>query len=52
MAGIHKMLVRTPNREDPDQTASLIWVCTVCLGFSDRHTSVQNVRTLPYPVFL
>ena len=22
MAGIHKMLVRTANREDPDQTAS------------------------------
>ena len=31
------MLVRITNREDPDQTASfrssLIWVCTVCLGF-------------------
>ena len=27
-AGIHKA-----NREDPDQTVSLIWVCTVCLGF-------------------
>ena len=44
MAGIHKMLVRITNMEDPDQTASsavvLIWVCTVCLG-----TSVQNFRT-------
>ena len=31
-AGIHKMLVRIANREDPDQT--LIWVCTVSLGIS------------------
>ena len=34
-AGIHKMLDRIANREDPDQTASsegsLIWVCPVCL---------------------
>ena len=30
-AGIHKMLVRKANREDPGRTArsSLIWVCTV-----------------------
>ena len=30
-AGIYKTLIRTANREDPDQTA-LIWVCAVCLG--------------------
>ena len=36
-AGIHKMLVRIANREDPDQTASrLIWVCTVCLRIPNR----------------
>ena len=36
-AGIHKMLVRIANREDPDQTALLIlfW----------QATSVQNLRT-------
>ena len=28
-AGIHKMFVRIANREDPDQTALLIRVCTV-----------------------
>ena len=32
MAGIHKMLVRIANRENPD-LSSLIWVCTVCLSF-------------------
>ena len=32
-AGIHKMLVRIANREDPDQT---IWVCTLCLGLFAR----------------
>ena len=31
-AGIHIILVRIVNREYPDQTSSLIWVCTVCLG--------------------
>ena len=31
-AGIHNA-----NREDPDQTVSLIWVCTVCLGFWPGH---------------
>ena len=45
-AGIHKILVRIANWEDPDQTASLeversslFWVCTVYVFF-DR---VQNV---------
>ena len=28
-AGNSKMLARIANREDPDQTASGIWVCTV-----------------------
>ena len=31
-AEIHKILVRTTNREDPD----LIWFCTVCLGHFGR----------------
>ena len=50
-AGIHKMLVRIANREDPDQTASselsssLIWACTVCLGLFFKATSVRNLRT-------
>ena len=30
-AGIHKMHIRIANRKDPDQTASMIWVCAVCL---------------------
>ena len=30
-AGIHKMLVKIANREDPDQTASSEAVCPVCL---------------------
>ena len=29
-AGIHKMLVRIANREDPDQTASEEAVCSIC----------------------
>ena len=29
--GIHKMLVRIANGEDPDQTASFEAVCPVCL---------------------
>ena len=37
MAGIHKMLVRIENREDPDQTASFrpFW----------QATSIPNLRT-------
>ena len=35
-AGIYKMFLRIAHREDPDQTASLIWVCTVCLGLFGR----------------
>ena len=31
-AEIHKMLFRIANKEDPDQTVSLIWVYTVRLG--------------------
>ena len=33
-AGIHKMLVRIANREDPDQTASLdaAWSGSLCLS--------------------
>ena len=42
------MLVRIANSTYPDQTAlegsSLIWVCTVCLGFWQA-TSVHNSRT-------
>ena len=33
-AGIHKMLVRIANGEDPDQTASSD--CSVCLGHFSR----------------
>ena len=39
-AGIHKMLVRTINSEEPDDTAflrsSLFWFCAVCLGLFGR----------------
>ena len=45
-AGIHKMLVRIANREDPDQTASDRSL--PCLSMA---TSVRNVKTftvLPY----
>ena len=39
-AGIHKMLVRIANREDPGSDcflrSSLIWVCAVCLDFFSR----------------
>ena len=35
-AGIHNTPVRIANREEPDQTASLNWVCTVCLDLLDR----------------
>ena len=36
-AGIGKMDVRIANRVDPDQTARLLWVCTVCLGCFGLH---------------
>ena len=32
---------RTANSVDPDQTAPLIWVCTVCPGIS-----VRKLRTI------
>ena len=39
MAGIHKMLVRIANREDPDQTVlqKQSDLCIVCLCLFDRH---------------
>ena len=49
-AGIHKMLVRIANRENPDQTASLeslIWVCTVYLGFLGRQLVFEILEHLP-----
>ena len=49
--GIHKMLVRKANREDPDQTtfedASLIWVCVVCLGLFGRQVVFKILEHLP-----
>ena len=36
-AGIHKMLVRIANREDPD----LIWVCPACLDLFDRQLVIE-----------
>ena len=41
-AGIHKMLVRTANREDPDQTAS-----SVCLGLFARQLVIKIKEHLP-----
>ena len=50
--GIHKMLVRIANREDPGQTASsnLIRVCTVCLGTFSRQLVFGIIEHLPYKV--
>ena len=48
-AGIHKMLVRIANREDPDQTASAEAVCLGlrCLRMPFRQaTDVLNFRTV------
>ena len=49
-AGIHKMLVRMANREDPDQTASseavLIRVCAVCLGICGRQLMFQILEPI------
>ena len=42
-AGIHKMLVRIANREDPDQT--LIWVWAVGIGIFSRQQVFRNFRT-------
>ena len=54
-AGIHKMLVRIANREDPDQTASEEAVCSGSALFSRpfwQATSVQNFRTFSIIRFL
>ena len=45
-AGMHTMLVRIANREDPDRS-SLIWVCTVCLGSFGRKLVFKNLKHLP-----
>ena len=45
-----KLLVRTANREDPDQTASskaLILVCTVYLGHFGRQVVFEILENLP-----
>ena len=34
---------RTANSVDPDQTALLIWVCTVCPGISVRKLRIITV---------
>ena len=51
-AGIHKIRVKIANREDPDQTASLeaslIWVCSVCLGLFDRQLVFGILEHIPY----
>ena len=44
-AGIHKMLVRIENREDPDQT-EVIWVCNVCLSLFDRQLVLNFLEYL------
>ena len=49
-AGIHKMLVRIANREDPDQTASSEAVgsgpALFCLGFFGRQLILQILEHL------
>ena len=52
-AGIHKMIFRIANEEDPDQRRSslylyLIWVCTVCLGLFRRQLVFEILEHLPY----
>ena len=39
-AGIHKMLVRIANREDP-YTQSELGVCAVCVGVFSRHLVLE-----------
>ena len=39
------------NKKDPDQTASPIWVCTVCLGLFDRQIVPEFLEHLPYLQF-
>ena len=46
-AGIHIMLIRIANREDPDQTAS-IWVCAICLGLVGRQLVLEILEHLLY----
>ena len=43
-AGIHKMLLRIANREDSDQTASEVWVCTVFLSLFGRQLDVKILQ--------
>ena len=47
---IYKLLVRTANKEDPDQTASseaLISVCTVYLGHFGRQVVFESLEHFP-----
>ena len=47
-AGIHKMVVRIANREDPEQTASSVAVCSGSALFVlvfRQATSVRNFRS-------
>ena len=46
-AGIHKMLVKIANREDPDSDCCLIWVCPVCLGLFGRQLVSEILEHLP-----
>ena len=43
-AGIHKMLIRIANREDPDQKQSDLGLCCLSRPFW-QETSVRNFRT-------
>ena len=47
MAGIHKMLYRIANREDPDQTAY-----AVCLVLFGRQLVFHVLGHLPYMYFI
>ena len=51
-AGIHKLLVRIANTEDPDQTASLEAVCSGSCLFVElpfcQANSVENFKHLLY----
>ena len=49
-AVIHKMLVKIANREDPDW--SLIWFCTVYMGFLGRQQVFKILEHLPKYEFL
>ena len=47
-AGIHKMLVKIANREDPDQTGGAVWSGSALFVKGLYGWQLENLEHLPY----